>query len=153
MTLSGIECGDLYNAKQISTSKWVRDSSPDSSSSKRSSKDAGLDTDYPEWGIVDPNQTNPESINPPEINGADSSTTNARVATSTLPPICEVEPDVMETRCVIPPPKRIRPEFRSKYFGDNPEITIVKDWCAVEEKLKVLYMVKGGESSHRRRMG
>ena len=35
MTLSGIECGDLYNAKQTFTSKWVRDSSPESSSSKR----------------------------------------------------------------------------------------------------------------------
>ena len=49
----------------------------------------------------------------------------------------------METRCVIPPPKRVRPEFKSKYFGGNPEITIVKDWCEVEEKLKVFYMVKG----------
>ena len=49
----------------------------------------------------------------------------------------------METRCVIPPPKRTRPDFRSKYFGDNPEITIVKDWCDQEEKLKVFYKVKG----------
>ena len=145
MTLSGIECGDLYNAKQISTSKWVRDSSPDSSTSKRSSKDAGLDANYPEWGTVDSTPTDPESMNPKELNRVDSSTTNAQVATSTLPPMCEVEPDIMETRCVIPPPKRIRPEFKSKYFGDNPEIVIVKDWCEVEEKLKVFYKVKGAD--------
>ena len=64
MTLSGIACGDLYNDKQITTSKWVHDSSPDSSSSKRSSKDAGLDADYPEWGITGPTQANPKSSNP-----------------------------------------------------------------------------------------
>ena len=34
MTLSGIGCGDLYIDKQITTSQWVHDSSPDSSSSK-----------------------------------------------------------------------------------------------------------------------
>ena len=129
MTLSGIECGDLYNTKQISTSKWVRDSSPDSSSSKRSSKDAGLDTDYPEWGIVDPSKASPEPIEQSGGHGADSTTANTGAITSTLPPMCELEPDVMETRCVIPPPKRTRPDFKSKYFGDNPEITIVKDWC------------------------
>ena len=47
MTLSGIECGDLYNSRQSFTSKWVHDSSPGSSSSKRSSEEAGLDTSYP----------------------------------------------------------------------------------------------------------
>ena len=143
MTLSGIGCADLYNDKQVATSQWVHDSSPDSSSSKRSAKEAGLDDDYPEWGIIDPSKDYQEPIEQTGTHGADSTTANTDASTSTLPPLCELEPDVMETRCVIPPPKRTRPDFRSKYFGDNPEITIVKDWCDQEEKLKVFYKVKG----------
>ena len=143
MTLSGIGCADLYNDKQVATSQWVHDSSPDSSSSKRSAKEAGLDDDYPEWGIIDPSKDNQGPIEQTDTHGADSTTANTDASTSTLPPLCELEPDVMETRCVIPPPKRTRPDFRSKYFGDNPEITIVKDWCDQEEKLKVFYKVKG----------
>ena len=143
MTLSGIGCADLYNDKQVATSQWVHNSSPDSSSPKRSAKEAGLNDDYPEWGIIDPSKANQEPIERTGTHGADNTTANINASTSTLPPLCELEPDVMETRCVIPPPKRTRPDFRSKYFGDNPEITIVKNWCDQEEKLKVFYKVKG----------
>ena len=68
---------------------------------------------------------------------------------STLPPMCEMEPDTMINKeiGIDSPSKQVAKvdTFKSKYYGDNPEIVIVKNWCQEEEKMAVHYMVKGAK--------
>ena len=148
MTLTGIECGDLYTNKQICTSSWVQKSSTANTSPKRSSEEAGLDTSYPEWGIVESTPSKPDQ-GTHQQGKVDSTHAMDQAITSTIPPICEMEPVTMVVKKVRndPPPKRVctNDGYKSKYYGDNPEIVIVKDWCEEEEKLKVFYKVKGAK--------
>ena len=93
--------------------------------------EAGLDTSYPEWGIVDSTPSGPDPQVTPPAGKIDSTSAMNQAMATTLPPMCEMEPDTMVVKKIRndPPPKRIRtiPEYKSKYYGDNPEIVIVKD--------------------------
>merc|ERR1712020_45904 len=82
MTLSGIGCADLYNEKRATASHWVHTSGPDNSSPKRSAKEAELDDDYPEWGIVNPSKTHQHPIDDTNTYDAISSPADINAFTS-----------------------------------------------------------------------
>ena len=133
MTLNNIECGDLYNDRPLQTPGILKNSNPS----------------YPEWGIIDsipPSIENKAGEEQKEVTADD---TPINVTPSTLPPMCEMEPEIMTDKKLRDdsPPKRVTKvdTFRSKYYGDNPEIVIVKNWCQEEEKMAVYYMVKGAK--------
>ena len=142
MSLNSIECEDLYNGRHLYTSKWIQDSGSANNSPKRSSKEAELDASYPEWGIVDTNPPKPEPEVEQQRREDNMNNVIGQAVPSTIPPMCEMEPDTMMTKDIKndPPPKRVCTvdEYHSKYYGDNPEIVIVKDWCKEEEKMMVL---------------
>merc|ERR1712020_400322 len=109
MTMNSIECGDLYNDRPLQKPGVAQNSN----------------STYPEWGIVDsipPDFTHEAGEEQKEVTTDD---TPIKVTPSTLPPMCEMEPDTMtdkELRADSPPKRVTKVDtFRSKFFGDDPE--------------------------------
>ena len=150
MNKNNIECSDLYN-KNHYTSKWVQASGSTTQSPKRSFEEAGLDKAYPEWGVIESKKLSTEhkkevidKILLSQINNqleTETKDDHGQAESRTLPPMCEMEPDIMIIKEVQndPPSKRVRTNTRDTDMNDEtcPEIIIVK---ANEQ---VFYMIKG----------
>ena len=98
MKRNNIDCW----GRELYVSNWVTSSTSPKHSPKRTYEEAGLDDEYPEWGVMSPREENKAKES--------ASAETANKVTSTVPPVCEMEPELMENKEI---------QNREKVFWDT----------------------------------
>ena len=142
MHRNNFECWD----KDLYVSNWVTNSTSPKHSPKRTYDEAGLIEEYPEWGVNQWQDSTATGATSAPITS--NKTAEASKTISTMPPTCEMEPEIMSNKEIPQPkvravennvsPKRIRMcgDDEDSMTDEYPQVTIM------ERDMRVLYVVK-----------